>query len=325
MEIKANCGVWGTMFGVPCIVADNFLKLATGEQIKVLLYILRASGRTVTTEEIVANTGVTIQQAEEAVLFWQQVNVLSSDNTINVPKNIMTQTISQQTNTVSVEETLLVNSTPLPRRKENLRPTEITDILKESSAISELFKASESILGNINNTMQNSLIWMTNYLGLKAEVILLLLVYCANIEKTNVAYIEKVAINWAEKDINTLEAAQEEIERLTTSNDFINVIMKMFEMKRRPTTKQLDIIEKWRSANYSKDMIHYAYEKTLENTGKLSFEYLDKILTSWKDSGFKNCDDVKRAEAEFRKRKKGGSEINETFDAEKYNFVINNF
>lgn len=325
MEFKANCGVWGTMFGVPCVVADNFLKLATGEQIKVLLYLLRASGRSVSTEEIALNTGVTAQQAEEAVLFWQQVNVLSSDNTINVPKSIMSESVPQQTNTVSVEETLLVNSSALPRRRENLRPTEITDIMKGSPAVAELFKAAESILGHINNTMQNSLIWMTNYLGLKAEVILVLLVYCVNIEKTNVAYIEKIAMSWSEKDINNLESAQEEIERLTSSNDYVGSIMKMFEMKRRPTTKQLDIIEKWRSAGYAKDMIHYAYEKTVENTGKLSFEYTDKVLASWKDSGFRNADDVKHAESDFRKRKKSGTETSETFDAEKYNFVINNF
>lgn len=173
--------------------------------------------------------------------------------------------------------------------------------------------------------MQNSLIWMTNYLGLKAEVILVLLVYCEKIEKTNVAYIEKIAMSWAEKDINTLDSAQEEIERLTSSNDFVGIIMKMFEMKRRPTSKQLDIIEKWRAAGYARDMIHYAYEKTVENTGKLSFEYTDKVLASWKDSGFRSSEDVKRAESDFRKRKKAGSDSNDSFDAEKYNFVINNF
>lgn len=314
------------MFGVPCVVADNFLKLATGEQIKVLLYLLRTSGRTVSTEEIAVNTGVTPQQAEEAVLFWQQVNVLSSDNTISVPQSIMTPPVLQQTtNTVSVEETLFVKSAPEPRRRENLRPTEITDIMHDSPAVAELFKAAESILGHINNTMQNSLIWMTNYLGLKAEVILVLLVYCEKIEKTNVAYIEKIAMSWAEKDINTLDSAQEEIERLTSSHDFIGVVMKMYGMKNRPTSKQLDIIEKWRTAGYAKDLINYACEKTLENTGKVSFAYTDKVLSSWKDSGFRSSDDVKRAESDFRKRKKAGSEGNDTFDAEKYNFVINNF
>ena len=77
LEFKANSGAWGTMFGVPCVVADNFLKLATGEQIKVLLYLLRCSGRDCSAEEISANTGVSVQEASDAVLFWQQVNVLT--------------------------------------------------------------------------------------------------------------------------------------------------------------------------------------------------------------------------------------------------------
>ena len=253
------------MFGVPCIVADNFLKLATGEQIKVLLYILRASGRTVSTEEIVVNTGVDAKQAEEAVLFWQQANVLSADSSTPVPKSVMSapaqqpvQTQPVQQNTVSVEETLLVNSSPLPRRKENLRPSEISDIMKTSPEIAELFKAAEGTLGHINNTMQNSLIWMTNYLGLKAEVILMLLVYCVKIEKTNVAYIEKIAMAWSENDINSIDAAQDEIERLTSSNDYLGSIMKLFELKCRPTSKQLEIIEDWRKADYNRDLIHYA-------------------------------------------------------------------
>ena len=77
MEFKVNCGIWGAMFGVPSIVADNFLKLATGGQIKVLLYLLRCSGKMCSTEDISANTGVSAEEAEEAVLFWQQANVLS--------------------------------------------------------------------------------------------------------------------------------------------------------------------------------------------------------------------------------------------------------
>lgn len=323
LDFKANCGVWGTMFGVPCVVADNFLRLATGEQIKVLLFLLRASGRSVSAEEIAANTGVTPHQAEEAVMFWQQVNVLSGDDTVNVPKSIMSvPEVHQQTPIAAVPEAPDSTTISLPKRKENLRPTEITDIMKSSPDIAELFKAAEATLGNVNHTMQNSLIWMSNYLGLKAEVILTLLVYCEKIEKTNVAYIEKIAASWAEKDINTLEAAQDEIVRLSSSHDFVNTVMKLFDMKRRPTTKQSEMIEQWRAAGYSSELIRLAYERTIEQIDKLSFEYINKILISWKESGLSSPDDVKRTESEFRKNKKSGGP--EGFDADKYSFVINN-
>ena len=59
MDYKVNSGIWGTMFGVPCIVADNLLKIADESQIKVLLYLLRHSEKNLTAEEISANTPIT--------------------------------------------------------------------------------------------------------------------------------------------------------------------------------------------------------------------------------------------------------------------------
>ena len=81
-------------------------------------------------------------------------------------------------------------------------------------------------------------------------------------EKTNPKYIDKIAANWAENDINSLNAAQEEIERLSASRDYIISIMKCFEMTHRPTTKQAELIQKWKTAGYGIELIHYAYEKT---------------------------------------------------------------
>ncbi|MBR6669386.1 MAG: DnaD domain protein, partial [Ruminococcus sp.] len=78
MEFKVNSGMWGMMFGVPCIVADNFLKLASEAQIKTLIYILRNNNRICTSEEISRAVGITSEQADEAILFWEQANLLSS-------------------------------------------------------------------------------------------------------------------------------------------------------------------------------------------------------------------------------------------------------
>ena len=84
MDYKVNSGIWGTMFGVPCIVADNLLKIADESQIKVLLYLLRHSEKNLTAEEISANTGVGTEKVADAVLFWQQVNVLSTSASTSV-------------------------------------------------------------------------------------------------------------------------------------------------------------------------------------------------------------------------------------------------
>ncbi len=319
MEFLINSGVWGTMFGVPHVVADNFLKFATSDQIKVLLYILRYSGRTITDEEISRNTGVSMSDVADSVLFWQQVNVLSGQDYQNTSAQIPVQS------DVSAEPVPEINKNNSPRQKQVLRPSEISDIINTSSDISELFKIVESLLGTLNHTQQNSLIWMYNYLGLKKEVILILIQYCINIDKTNSGYIEKIACSWAENEINSLESAQEEVQRLTQFNDFTGIIMKKFEMSRRPTTKQGEFISQWQSEGFSPELIGYAYEKTIEQINKLSFDYINKILLSWKQSGYTTVKNVRDAEQDYKMNKKSTRNSSDSSDVDKYKVVINKF
>lgn len=325
MEFKVNCGIWGAMFGVPSIVADNFLKLATGEQIKVLLYLLRCSGKVCTDEEISANTGVTASEAEEAVLFWQQANVLSPVKASkgNRISSFMNAAASADKPVISEEHGIKQQS--LPDHKTNLSGKEIAAIMNDSQDIRELFTVTENILGNLKNSQMNSIIWMYDHLGLKKEVIITLISYCASSEKTNTAYIEKVASDWAEKEINTLAAAQDEIQRLSSSKDYISGIMRAFEMSRRPTTKQSELINQWEKEGFSIELIRYAYEKTIERIDKLNFDYINKILLSWKDSGFTTVKAVQSAENNYKKKKGASSGEKNSTDIEEYKSVINKF
>ena len=332
VDIKTDSGIWGTMFGIPCVVADNFLKLASGDQLKVLIYVLRHSGKLCTDDEIARNTGVPLQETREAVQFWQQVNVLpendnkTADHVTNT--NIM-QAPDASSENEQIDVSMSVSEKDIPQRqRQNLSPSEIADMLKNSNEISELFKVAESALGSLNHMQQNSLIYIFDYLGLKTEIIITLLFYCKNIEKTNPAYIEQIARSWAENDINTLSAAEEEIQRMTLSHELTGKIMKMFEMNRRPTSKQAEYIENWRKEGFSAEMIKLAYEKTVESINKLSFAYINSILMSWKNSGYKTTDDVKNAEKEYRKNSKVGKKSknqHDDSDIEKYNVVINKF
>ena len=167
---------------------------------------------------------------------------------------------------------------------------------------------------------------MHNYLGLKTEVIVTLIYYCISIEKTNSGYIEKIACDWADNEINDLGAAQEEVQRLTKHNDFTGKIMKKFEMIRRPTQKQAEFIAQWQKEGFSLDLIGCAYEKTIEQINKLSFEYINKILLSWKESGFTTVKQVRDAEADFKNSRAPRKKTGETgSDVDKYKIVINHF
>ena len=314
------------MFGVPCIIADNFLKLASGEQIKVLLYLLRHSGRNITAEEIASNTGVSPQQTENAIIFWQQVNVLASDSSLN--KTISFSNIinppaqsfhSAEPNT---ENTDIHISALSQIKRPDLKNTEIVERMKQSQDIADLFKVAESILGTLNNAMYSSIIWYYDYFGLKKEVIITLIHYCKSIEKTYPKYIDALASDWADSDINTLEKAQEETNRLTALNEYKSKIMRLFMIK-DIAKKNLKLIESWQKMGISFELVNYAYEKNLEQINRLSFPYINKILVSWHDSGFRTVEEIKDKEPDFMKNK-SSQHNNDKSDMDKYKFVINN-
>ncbi len=58
MKYGFNCGMWGNIFGVPCIVADRFLKIADGSQLKVILYLFRNNGKLFEISEIARSCGL---------------------------------------------------------------------------------------------------------------------------------------------------------------------------------------------------------------------------------------------------------------------------
>lgn len=310
-------------FSVPNIVADNFLKLATGGQVKVLLYILRNPDNNSSAEDIAANTGISQQEAADAVLFWKQVNVLPDSYDSAAPvSNLMHTPQPTESAKAAVQEEKPESA---PRRKHHLSPTEITGMMKDSSDISELFKTAESCLGTLTHVQQNSLIWMYSYLGLKKEVIITLIAYCVSIEKASAGYIEKIACSWSENEINTLDAAQKEVTRLKQSREFSSKIMHAFGMNHRPTSKQEEYITQWKNTGFSIEMIHYAYERTIEQINKLSFAYINKILLSWKDSGFTTVAHVKNSESDYKKKKSTSPSKQSDFDVEKYKSLINKF
>ena len=323
MEFKVNCGIWGAMFGIPVIVADNFLKLATGDQIKVLLYLLRHSGRMCSSEEISSNTGVSQEAAEEAVLFWQQANVLSPQkrgSQVPVIPLMAQQELSDEPQEAPKPQT------SAPNHKTSLSGKEIATIMNNSRDISELFQIIESILGALTNGQMNSLIWMYDHLGLKKEVIVTLISYCKQIDKTNTNYIDKIAISWAEKNINTLENAQNETQRLLSSRDYTVSILRIIEQTQSPTTKQNKIIEEWQNNNVSIELIKYANEKAIERGKKGNFiEYINGIILNWRNNGLTTIQDVKNAENEYKKKKSYSNNTQSTSDADEYKFVINDF
>ena len=49
----------------------------------------------------------------------------------------------------------------------------------------------------------------------------------------------------------------------------------------------------WLDMGFTMDVIAIAYERTCLNTGGMNWPYMNKILQSWNESGFKTADQVR--------------------------------
>lgn len=313
MDYFLNAGVFSGVFAVPNSVVDNYIKLANEASLKVLLYVLRNNGQNLSSKAISSALNITENQVEEAFIFWENANIF--------PKNM--PAFEEKRDAAAVTQPIPEKKTLKQERQEyNINPSEIAERVEKSEDIKCLFTMSEQAFARpLTHTEQRSLIWIHDYLGLSTEVILMLTTFCISADKGNIKYIETVAADWQEREINDLNKAQIEIKRLEDMQGFNNKLMKIFGMNRKPTSKQQMFIDSWKEKKYSIELIEYAYEKTIESIDKLNFPYMNKILENWYSQGIttkSQVDSVQKNSSENQKKEY-------SFDVNDFKSLVNNF
>jgi DnaD/phage-associated family protein len=188
-------------------------------------------------------------------------------------------------------------------RRPEYSPQEMEKYL-ENDIVKGLFLSAQGHLGKLLSQHDMSVIFgFYDWLRLPVEVIEILLAYCVQNEHRNLNYIEKVALNWAEEGINTVPKA---LEYIKERRDGYREIFRAFGITgRMPTPSEEGFIKKWRKEYCLPiEIICLACEKTVLQTGKVSFAYADKILQTWKEQKVKTTADVEKLEQSFAAAKK---------------------
>ena len=211
MEI--NLGIFSGVFAVPNAVVDECIKIASGDNLKVLLYCLRHSGsggQAVSAGEIARASGISVDNVESSLEFWQQMMgrfSLSTESacvSVPVPASVPVSAPSSPDSGVKKAKALLT-------RDCQFAPTEIADIVKSSKDIEYFFQRAEDLYGKpLTHSQRNSLSVIVEEINMSAAVALMLIEYCFSIKKSNMRYIKKVAENWIEKGIDSVPAAEQE-------------------------------------------------------------------------------------------------------------------
>ncbi len=294
-RIVVKCG--GGAFFVPNEAAEN-LKLCTAAQLRVLLLTLSRGYSEMTPETAAAELGIAVDDAKDLLDYWTARGILERDGeTSAVPSK--TVNVQPKVNPPSTSSAAASGSS-LPKPPEvKMTMKDVERLQKEDPGIAFVLHEAERILGtSFTSADTATLVWLVSWAGITPEVLVMIIEYCSTIGKKSLRYIQKVALDWLDSDIDTVEKAEERIRALNEAKSWEGEIKSILGIRdRNLVSKEREFCESWRMLGFSSELIRAAYERTIEKTGKLSFPYLNKILVSWK---LKNISTPEEAAAEAK-------------------------
>lgn len=314
MKYNIDIAKWGRFFSVPCKAIDEHIKKASGDYFKVLLFILSSETPLISTSDITKATGVNEETADNAVLYWNNAKIV----TINQQQSDSTLASSEEVNPFKGS---LENSTPAKYDSK-----EIAEIVNSNKEIKILFDQLELTLGReLKFSERCGYINLYEYYGFSAQSIIILVEYCVSIEKSSIKYVETVAKSLFENGLSDYKNVEKEIKRMTKLRKYEGKIKSLFGIHSNLSSKQTAIIESWHKKGIDEELIKAAYDLTLDNTGKLSFPYMNKILLNWESEGIKTPKDIEKTKLVKAGNKSKDKSYN-IGDFEKYsiNFLSDN-
>ena len=290
-----------SVFYVPNCVSDEHLKLSTHLQLKVLLCFLRNNANENVVNSISEMLSLPESEVLDALKYWTKLGVLMSDS-----------------------ETVTAVS-PVQNVVKNEKPSR-SDVIKrgsEDERVAFLLREAQLKFGrNLKSNESSCLLWLYDDLGLDVSVILLAIQFAATEGKTNISFIEKTAVNWANNGVENIADAEKEIAEFAKRKTAWNLIMSVFGIeKRKPSDKELSYSDKWINEwKMSKDLLKSAYNTCIDANGKLSMAYINKVLENWHKDGIKTPEDIeiKQKKVQTVKTTKGA-----TYDLDLFEQMIN--
>ncbi len=326
MKYSLNAGEWNSVFAVPSSVVDKYLKLAGGNSLKLLLFLLRHGGEEFSEERLNSELGFKERgELEDAALFWIQRGIIRFDN--GADSGLVSAAEIRDT-TVTVAET----PADKPKAHPTVKPVyvssgEVAGRIASDKEIEMLFAEAERLYAHPLRQRENQLvISLIDHYGLPVGVALMLLNYCFKVDKTSPSYIQTVAADWSEEDINTIELANARILSLEKQNGVEGRLREAMEMTTKLSVKMRRYIKTWTDWGFDEKMIMLAYEKTIDQIKEWKPEYANKILESWKSEGISSPDAVEQAAQQRKQTVMAGTNSKSSFNMNnEMNKIINRY
>ena len=291
MELHADLSQFKKTFPVPVELIYNNLFDSSELQIKALLFLLMKGGRVKSTE-LAEGLFVSEDDALEALNFWSEKGVRFSFEKEKPDLKIKKRGLS-----------------------ENLSREECSKLLSSDENAKTIARECSNAMGKeLQFAEIETFISLNMFYGISLPVILTAIVYCKKIDKPYINYIKKVLLNWNDQGVETIEDAEKLITCLDEKHSAQRLVASALSLGRNlQSQKEKDFAEKWvLDFGFSREMISLSGEKTVDSIGRISFSYIDKILTNWKEAGVKTPKDAFELDKKWQNRKEQSSFSNQT-------------
>ena len=192
-------------------------------------------------------------------------------------------------------------SSKLPPADETPQYTtrDIAERSREDPRFAALVTEAQRALGHILSSSDlKKLFGLYDYLALPPEVIMMLLNYCVKMypvgSPPSMRQIEKEGYVWANREILTIEQAEEYIAESAKRRERLNQMAKLLgitDRKLAPT--ECKFLTAWLEMGFDDELIEMALDRTVTNTGGLKWGYMNGILKSWHEKGLHTPEDVR--------------------------------
>lgn len=179
---------------------------------------------------------------------------------------------------------------------------------REDPRFAALVTEAQRALGRILSSSDlKKLFGLYDYLALPPEVIMMLLNYCVSTAPVgnppSMRLIEKEGYVWANREILTLEQAEEYIAASRSRRDRMTRAAQLMGIGGRALgPSESKYLTSWLDMGFEDELLEAAYDRTLVNTGSLHWHYMNGILKSWHEKGVHTLEDLRDKDA----RRPGG-------------------
>ena len=261
--LRVSDGIRGT---VPRLAGKIALREASADDLRVLLAFLERGA-----EHLSRDAGVSPARAEAALDYWREAGILTDG-----------EEIAETTEDIPEKRPL--------RRADELAPVtgeETAEIIRRRDLVGVIDEA-QRLYGKVFNTTEIGIVaGLADQLELEPAYILTLISWCRRRGKDSLRYVERTAFSLVSEGVETLPQLEAYISRREAAASGIGQIRKLFGIGERALSKDEEKrFTRWiADEKFSLDVIGFAYDETVNKTGKASSAYADKLLKVWREAG----------------------------------------